>query len=452
MKLNPDLIATSFLKGYLGKIIIIPLLLFMMVLLGCQQTGNSEKKDEAPLAGSPDLIARQDPETKNAITVVNWNIEWLGAHANGPKDKQRQLSNAIKVIKYLHADLYCLCEIVDPQMLRQLTHALGDHYGYAVSDYASGARSPRDPYYASAQKLAFIYNKEHFKNLRTDGYLQEDPRLGYYLASGRYPFRLRATLHTPQVDQDVSIMIIHAKSGADFSSYERRQKAAERIKKELDKKQGQAIMLLGDFNDHVNNSITKGQPSPYVNFVRDPGYHVLTLALSAERSTIHYPGVIDQQVITSGLNRFYLAGSIKIRHDINQVVPDYNTGNTSDHYPVSSVFIFDKNRAAQPPLKVQNDKQQPLDKEVTTQGRKNKQDIFSAKVNTGKIQIQSRVRSENIQFTLYNKRHHKVLSVHRKYIEAGDFFVIKTPALYSGDYTLMILSNHGKQVIPFRVG
>ena len=35
---------------------------------------------------------------------------------------------------------------------------------------------------------------------------------------------------------------------------------------------------------------------------------------------------------------WYIGGSAQIRTDVTNVVPDYRTRNTSDHYPVSSMY------------------------------------------------------------------------------------------------------------------
>lgn len=443
--------------------------------LGCnQQKASGENKITREQVTTDVKSSPHDSgiHTPNSITVVNWNIEWLGSSSNGPKNKERQLQNAIKVLKYLHADLYCLCEIVDPEALIRLTDALGNNFGYALSPYGSGAKSIRDAGYQSAQKLAFIYNTDLFRQVKTSAFLASDPRAGYYFASGRYPYDLEATIQTAEVRQTVNFMIIHGKSGSDLSSYDRRLQAAVALKTALDQqKKSDAVMLLGDFNDHIKGSITNGKPSPYAAFVKDPAYHVLTLELADQKSTLDYPGVIDQQIASKSLNRYYMSGSTRIRTDILAVVPDFKKGATSDHYPVSSVFIFDKARQNAPPLSAikANSGVNTNVSTVSTTTRtssvndaandnpsvgipqKIQQRIFSASVNTDNILIRCAVKSQHIQFILYNKRQHKVLSVHRKYILKGDSFQLRTPKLYKGDYTLVIFSDHGKQVIAFSV-
>ena len=436
--------------------------LILVLFMGCNQPkANGENQATGQSAVQTEVPQASNNNGSSTIKVVNWNIEWLGSASNGPKDKALQLANAIKILQYLKADMYCLCEIVDPQSLKSLTAGLGSAYSYALSDYAAGARSKTDPGYANSQKLAFIYNNQVFKNVQTSGYLRNNARIGYYFASGRYPFELDATVHTAQTVQKLSFLIIHGKSGADPTSYERRLNGATGLKSALDQdKAGQAFILLGDFNDHVNGSITAGKVSAYNCFVADPAYHILTLPLSSQRSTLGYPGVIDQQIISSPLNRFYKAGSTQIRTDVIKVVPDFKSGSTSDHYPVSSEFIFDKPAATtRIETAADNANKQAAasnhpDTDLAASGAtpQNLQlRIFDATIKTGSIWVTASQKVNNIQFILYNKRQHKVMSVHRKYILKGDTFKIKTPNLYAGDYTLVIFSDHGKQVIAFTV-
>lgn len=436
-------------------------LLILLFFVGCNQPqANGENKGTTPNTITTEAVNNAGNKGSDAITVVNWNIEWLGSPTQGPKNKEQQLQNAIKIMGYLKADIYCLCEIVNPAALKKLTSSLGGNYAYALSDYASGASSTRDAGYANSQKLAFIYNKQIFKNIKTSGYLKQNPKTGYYFAAGRYPFELQTTVHTPDLDQKVDFLIIHAKSGADLSSYDRRLQGATILKAALDKdKSEQPFILLGDFNDHVIGSITKGKTSPYDCFMQDPNYYVLTQDLSNLRSTLDYPGVIDQQIISKELNKFYKAASVKIRTDITSVVPDFKNGHTSDHYPVSSIFVFSKALAEAPPLQATASKAVAI---TTTKSgaaagedidapQRLQQRIFTASVTTGGILVRAAAKSRNIQFILYNKRQHKVLSVHRKYILKGDSFRIRTPKLYKGDYNLVIFSDHGKQVLPFSV-
>ena len=451
---------TLFLKTSYGFGML--LLLCLLLSTACNNQAKKQDATSQPVAAQTNRYNSDQPSTAAAtqpFSVVNWNIEWLGSTSNGPKDKKAQLANAIKILRYLKADLYCLCEIVDPAALRQLAEGLGKDYGYLVSDYGSGAKTTRDPGYSTTQKLAFIYNKNRVKDIHTEAYLAENPRVGYYFASGRYPFELSATIGSADGAQKVHFMIIHAKSGADKASYDRRLQGALALKAALDQNSSdQLVMLLGDFNDHMQGSITSGKPSPYQAFVEDKDYQVLTLPLSSQRSTLHYQGVIDHQIISGALSKFYIAGSTKIRTDITDVVPSYTKGGTSDHYPVSSDFRFDQHlNGTSAVANTQTSKPAKHNPVTASTAGAVAESVpattknFTATVKKGSIIIKSAEKSEGIQFILYNQRHNKVLSVHRKYILKGDEFTLRTPDLYKGSYSLHILSNLGQQEIAFSI-
>lgn len=435
----------------------------ILLLTACQQQKPTEEQTttDNPIAYNDHSQSQYNGDSQRLITIAGWNIEWLGSEKNGPKNKTRQLENAIKILKYLHADLYCLCEIVDPASLEQLTRGLGPKYQYKLSNYASGVNSPSEPGYAAAQKLAFIYDTSLFKNVRSSALLKSDPRAGYNFAGGRYPFLLKTDLTVNQTREALAFILLHAKSGSDRTSYQRRLDASVALKKVLDQRYGQKpVMILGDFNDIMNGSIASGKPSPYQAFSQDPDYHVLTweAAEQGQQSTLDYPTVIDQQMISAALNKYYVPQSLRIRTDVKQVVKDYSKGTTSDHYPVSSQFLINQAAFAKPPLKssphsADAPSAQKKGSNKTTSGKAKKTgiDLFKATVQSQKILLQPDRKAEDVQFVLYNARNNKVLSVHRKYINQGDTFALRTPELYPGTYELVIFSKEGKQVIKFKI-
>lgn len=70
------------------------------------------------------------------IAIANWNIEWFGDGSMFKGNLNDQETNAGKILKYLNADLYGLCEIVDTARLgRMVRNSLGDEFRYNVSNY-----------------------------------------------------------------------------------------------------------------------------------------------------------------------------------------------------------------------------------------------------------------------------------------------------------------------------
>ena len=86
-----------------------------------------------------------------------------------------------------------------------------------------------------------------------------------------------------------SFFLIHAKANADADSYNRRN-GAIRIKDSLICTMEEKLMMLGDLNDHLNGSILSGKNSPYISFINDANYDVVTLPLNTtgNQSTINF--------------------------------------------------------------------------------------------------------------------------------------------------------------------
>lgn len=409
--------------------------LLAFIVFGCKNNHQSNQNHQAP------------NNSDSVLTVVNWNIEWFGSSENGPVDKALQEANVIKVLKYLHADIYGLCEIVNIAAFKDLVHSLGDNYDFVISDYASGASSTHSKNYGNAQKLAFVYNKNVFSHVSATGFLQDNSAVGYNFSNGRYPYLLSADVTKNGITRHISFFLIHAKSGADASSYLRRKNASIEFKAVLDKDYAPtAMMIFGDFNDELQGSITsEEETSPYKNFIQDNNYAAITLPLEDKgaQSTIDYPSVIDHQIISAILNKMYISGSADIRTDITSVVPDYANGKTSDHYPVSSEYIFSKNGPAvvssskiDPPL---IDTAQHLIK------------TFSATIRPIGIDISSTTDKKDIQFVLYNQQDRKIVSVHKKALLAGETFRLRTPSLSAGNYDLVIFSENRKEVLKLTI-
>jgi endonuclease/exonuclease/phosphatase family metal-dependent hydrolase len=256
----------------------------------------------------------------------------------------------VKILRYLNADLYGLNEVVDTMRLRRVVDSLGSNYGYYISLFGSAAPSPFSPNWVTAQKLAFIYRKDVFSNIRTRAMLNNGSSAYFNFASGRFPFLFNANVNKNGKKRNVSFILIHAKAGATANDFNRRKDAARELKDTLDPYfTNHPMILMGDYNDELQGSIVSGYTvSPYDIIVKDSVrtaanyYHSITLPLeyAGERSTISYNSVIDHQVINKRMDSMYVPGSADIRQDVSNVVPDYFTRNTSDHYPVSSRFAI----------------------------------------------------------------------------------------------------------------
>jgi hypothetical protein len=301
-------------------------------------------------------------DLNSSLEVVDWNMEWFGAapSANvGPTNKDLQQANALKVMASLRADVFMLQEVVSVDRLKQvvadLSAATGIAYGYQASDFGSYADDPTTDAtdYASAQKLAFVYNTAVVSNPTFQGLLRcsETDNCPAYnaWAGGRFPYMMTATVTLNGVAKQVRFINIHAKANSTATSandYQRRKVGADLLKAYLDTNYpNDNILIAGDYNDVLNGTIATGilpAVSSYSSFLNDATDYVpLTLALAnaGAQSTAGYPTVIDNSIASNELAAYYLPGSAAVRTDIASQIESYAT-TTTDHYPVFTRYSF----------------------------------------------------------------------------------------------------------------
>lgn len=294
-----------------------------------------------------------DPAT--TLEVVNWNMEWFGSPLQNPANDDLQQQNAATVLKNANADIYALVEVVDTARLGNIVRQMPGYsyvvcnYGSHTNPYESGAGSIND-----AQKEAFVYKTDLFKNVQTRPMLTNgvntaedlsNPNYNYW-SSGRYPFLFTADLTLNCVTQKINFIAIHAKANTSptTTSYNRRLAGAQALHDTLQAAfANEKVILLGDFNDDLDYSITAGfTTTSWSAFTTDPDNFTavtLPLSLAGKKSTVSYNDMIDQVVISNELVDNYLPGSATVLTDIAAQITNYGS-TTTDHYPVFSRYIF----------------------------------------------------------------------------------------------------------------
>ena len=285
---------------------------------------------------------------ENTLDIVSWNINWFGNPANGfgPKDDDLAEQNIKKTMNRLNADIYLFIEVVDVQRFRRMIQSL-DGYGVSISDYCSNATDSLSSNYASGQKIAYVFRKSLVEAVQFRGLLRNSSTAYANWASGRLPFLMEAKIknsNTFQGFQEPLYLIgLHGKAGDTEQDYLRRKAAAKELKDTLDQQYGKAnVMIIGDYNDDLDETISKGiasRLSSYDDIVKDSidsdRYVALSLPLSYAKynSVIGYQDVVDHVMISNELENRYVKGSAQILEEIVQWIPEYAT-TTSDHYPL----------------------------------------------------------------------------------------------------------------------
>ncbi len=108
---------------------------------------------------------------------------------------------------------------------------------------------------------------------------------------------------------------------------------------------GKNFVVLGDFNDDLDQTITAGITPPttsYSSFTGDPANYfplTLPLSLSGKKSTVSYNDMIDQVIVSKGMNTFYINGTAEVLSSVAGLVANYGN-TTTDHYPVLTRYAF----------------------------------------------------------------------------------------------------------------
>jgi hypothetical protein len=302
----------------------------------------------------------------STLNVVDWNLNWFGTPdpTLGPTDKGLQEKNVGIILPGLHADLYALEEVVNEPALAAIVSTMPG-YAYVIGQYGSfsnptipGGPDPLN----TVQKLAFIYNTAKIQPIRTDSLLTlgvnnpADPATNYYndWASGRFPYMLTADVtlsdnHGGTITKQMRFIDIHAKANTSpvLTAYDRRQDGAHALDSLIKASYAtDNVIVLGDFNDDLNQTITAGITPPVTSYssftIDDSALYIFPtkpLSPAGQHSDVNFTSVIDNVLGTDSVAPLYLAGSATVLSDVAGLVAQYGT-TTTDHYPVFTQWAF----------------------------------------------------------------------------------------------------------------
>lgn len=290
------------------------------------------------------------------LEVVNWNLEWFGSTTLGPTNDNLQEQNVKTVLQNTGADLYGLVEVVDEARLANIVSQMPG-YSYVICNYGSHTNineAGATPL-SEAQKEAFVYKTSMFSNISTTPLLTQginssadltNPAYNYF-SSGRFPFMMTADVNLNGDTKTIRFVLLHAKANTSptATAYDRRKRGSDTLHFTLNNLYpNDNIILLGDFNDDLDQSITDGfTTTSYSAFTTDNTNFfspTLALSLAGKKSTVSFNDVIDHVMLSNEMKAFYMSASSSILTDVTSVIPSYGT-TTSDHYPVFTRYAFD---------------------------------------------------------------------------------------------------------------
>jgi endonuclease/exonuclease/phosphatase family metal-dependent hydrolase len=218
----------------------------------------------AGLSCQPDVGEQRSPLPKrspvpsfgqaNTLDVASWNVNWFGSSSQGPQNDGAQRRHVREVLQGSDADLWALTEVVETSAFMALLEELPDYSGLLASDprVRDGARF----YDAAEQKPAIVFKRARLALVEAELILVDHDAD----FAGRPP--LRVTLRAG--GELLQVVVLHAKAYSDSQSYARRLAASTALKAYLDRAFATAkLLVVGDFNDEISRSISRGRPSPY---------------------------------------------------------------------------------------------------------------------------------------------------------------------------------------------
>ncbi len=260
----------------------------------------------------------------------------FGAPNQGPADERLQLARARDVIRGTDADVWGVQEVTSGDAFDSLVSYLPGYAGILAND---GEVSLGTEYYRESElKVGLIYKTAVFQPSGARLILTE---LDHEFA-GRPPLEVTGQLTLGGVAREAVVIVLHAKADQQAASWERRARAGAGLKEYLDAAWPEAMVVVpGDWNDNVDESIVSGRDTPYRPFVdAAPDWVFPTAELSDEgvTSIFGYDDVIDHVLASNEAMAGYEAGSA-VAYRVDDYIVDYRE-TTSNHFPVVVRFTL----------------------------------------------------------------------------------------------------------------
>lgn len=269
--------------------------------------------------------------TDATFEVATWNIENFGTGSGAAAQREA----VAEVIRQSDVDLWALQEIVDASDFDLLLQEI-------VDDGYRGVLGPNPS--TGNQRLAYIYHEDVVTVIFTRPILQGNE----FAFAGRLPFEMQASVTVGDQTQSLRVITFHAKCCGDQSSYNRRVDGANALKAFTDDyiDDGRAVLLLGDFNDRLNVSITGGQLSPYRPYRSDDDYTIATFDLDrlnvptfCGNASCSSGSTLDHILFSQDLAASYVEEEDPRYEELLDEIGGY-VATVSDHLPVIAQFTL----------------------------------------------------------------------------------------------------------------
>jgi endonuclease/exonuclease/phosphatase family metal-dependent hydrolase len=294
--------------------------------------------ETSPLEAGITLVEAIPPFGQpDTIDVATWNMEWFGSWHEGPSDEALQLAGARAVVSGLDLDLWAVEEVVSQSQFDDLLAGLPLD-GFLANDPSVEGGS----YYGTGeQKVGIIYRPDLFEVISARTILRDES----YAFAGRPP--LEVEMREVGGGEPFYVIVLHAKASRGFADWQRRRDGAVALADHLaGERAGDDVLLIGDYNDDLDESTRGSSPSPYADLVASYFFTTWSIAVS-DQPTTEFGGLpIDHALAAGRLADAYVPGSAAV-FQADDYIDDYGQ-TTSDHLPV--LMRFARGGPAGPPL------------------------------------------------------------------------------------------------------
>lgn len=305
----------------------------LLLLAACGPGSPIEPEPEPDTLPEPIEIPEQG--TDSTLDVGTWNLLYFGSDNAGPDDEDLQMARIRDVIKGTDADLWGVQEVTSNATFDTLLTHLPGYDGLLANDPTVTDGS--DYYTGGEQKVGVVFKKSIVRITSARLILTAfDSDF-----AGRPPLELRIRLTQEGATRDAVIIVMHLKAGDDTASYRKRTAASRELKAYVDSTLvDDLVMVVGDWNDDVDESITEGRDSPFRNFVDDSTEWIFPtgeLSEKGDNSHVRYDDMIDHILGSDEVMEDYEEDSALAYH-VDEYIPNY-AETTSDHFPVLVRFL-----------------------------------------------------------------------------------------------------------------
>lgn len=266
----------------------------------------------------------------NKYEIANWNVEWLGKTGNfGPLNDTLQQNNVVDVISQSNIDIWALCEISNKTVFDTLMKKLPD-YQYQIANYFP------------EQKTAILFKKNEFTLLESKLLGTQNPDS---FSTYRFPFLVKLLPINNLGIDTLFLIVVHLKANTGnntekLEALNSRKKSAQWLKMYLNKEHtNRNTIVLGDWNDDLDESIFNGNPSPFNTLLDnqfDFDFISKKLTYNNITTTDGFTNPIDHQLVSKKLLTHVQFNSPEVWR-LDQFIANYSS-TTSDHFPVYSYF------------------------------------------------------------------------------------------------------------------